>query len=338
MSDRDQTRDDIAFLEVDVDDDGNPIIPPPEEFEAAKKKAQLRMADMWRENICKNQHYVAPRGIGFVSSQYAAARPYDQILQRLIPTWYHVIRDLLKERNRRKLRASRQKVMICGAGASFFGALTYMDKARELGWDIIAIDRARPRLMECGLTPDYTISLDAQWHVRRWFDDLQESEKVFLSLQSHPDLVKLVDESAAELFMYSTTGEEGYGKFITEKFGPEIIVPFAYLICTTTALFIAIEMGYRDIATIGTELGWTHENHIEEMYKSRAVQDESGFWTMKVFQDAAAGFQQIAGMLEASNEFYKDWKVYKPRRLVDCSGGIDKGYPYMPIHELLERE
>ncbi len=326
----------ITAFEVEVDTDGNLIQPDPKVIEIATEKARRQMAEIWHENTAATQELVSKHGLSPINDLYSMRTPWTKILSNLIPTWYRVLVQLKREYKARRLNATRDKILLCGTGDSFVESALHIQEAKEAGWDIMAVDRARPQLMTCGLVPDYTVTLDGQRHVCNWFEDLQPDETVMVSFQSHPSIYEKVIASEADLKVYSTAGLEGYNEFIYEKFGSDYLQTLAYLIVMPTAIDIAIRMGYKTIATIGTELGWHTKEDVEQIYRLSAYEMDDGWWTITMFEKAAQGFISIANLLSMSNEFHKEQKGFKPRNLLDCSGGIYKGYEYMPIDKLLE--
>ena len=324
----------ISLMEVPIVD-GKPVMPSREELENASRDGAKTMRDLWAQNISINQDYVIANRIPSTKSEYATRKPWRDILAPLVPELYYVAREAAYEVKRRRINATRNKVILCGTGNSLLRSSLYLHEAIKKGWHVMAVDRARPQLLSWGIRPVCTVTLDAQEHVINYFDGLTKDETVFASFQTHPDLLKLVQESPAKLRVNTTWDEEGLNQHIKDKVGKDYLCVMAHCIVMPTALNIAIMLGYKTVATIGNELGWDSAAAVEDIYKGSTKEDENGWHSIKAFRDAADGFRDIARALKASNAFYCKEKEYVERRLIDCSGGIDKGYPYMHISQML---
>ncbi|MBW1784498.1 MAG: DUF115 domain-containing protein [Deltaproteobacteria bacterium] len=303
--------------------------------------AEERLAnkDMWFANIACNQGLVKEYNLESCAVEYTDRHEYREYLREMpLMTYIRIFRSMWREHNIRKANKTRDKCIVVGAGPSAGEAVTFLSSAKRQGWKIIAVDRARPLLMDHGVLPDFTVTLDGQDFVADWFDDLHEEETIMASLQTHPALIKKIHKSPAKLLMYSATGPGGYSEYIKEKLGEDMLHVHASITVMPTAIFFAFKMGFKTVVTIGTELGWkSKEAILDEWYQNMAYETKDGWWTIKPFEDAADGFDNLAKNVFMSNEFYKDKKIYHEKVLIDSSGGLDKGYPYMPLDEVLKK-
>lgn len=329
--------DNITAIEVPLDEFGNPVISELSVAEAGKR-ASKNMAALWHSNTMTNAALINHYGIGSVAQYYIKRTSWKTVFKEFIPRYYYAFLNILRELKARRKADSRKKILICGIGPSLLENCLAVKQAQKEGWKIMAVDRARPQLLnQWGIAPDFTVALDGQIHVSKWFDDLRESETVFLATQTHPKVVQKVFNSKASLSMFDNRGRSDYADLIKDTIGSKFMVTFGHAIVMPTAIDIALNMGYTTVATIGTELGWEKEEDIEAFYRKAAFQTDNKHWTIKQFETAAVGFQMIAQTLQAANERWKNEKGYKPRNFIDCSGGIDKGYPYVPIDEVLKK-
>jgi hypothetical protein len=330
----------LALMELAHDANGNPVMPTEKEIAAFNDRAVREMRELWHKNTCDNSVYVLKEKVPSVAALFTQRFPYRNILRRLIPIWYTVIRDLYHEWNKRRVNVKRNKILICGTGDSFVKNMLTVHEARQAGFDIMCVDRARPQLMMFGLVPDYTVSLDAQEHVGNWLENIQRREKFFLSFQTHTDVMRLCFKGNGKTYVFNSN-DGIYHQRMTEMFGENYHLAFAHCIVMPTAIDLALKMGYKTVATIGTELGWESFNAVESIYRVGAYRiDGPGgeWWTTRAFEEASEGFKIIADALRAANDMYQSEKGFTRRRLIDFSGGLDKGFETMTIQEYLAKE
>lgn len=324
-----------AFMVVDADK-----MPSADELRAAQKSAQVTLSELWYSNIIANQAFVSLNKTPSVESLYATLTPWMRLFRMFVPQQYYAARNIVQEIIRRRVIKTREKILICGIGNSFVNNILYVQEAMTRGWHVMCVDRARPQLVNASsglLVPQYTVSIDGQPHCIKYLQDLKKGETVILEFQSHPTVVSHVHNSPARMLITTTFDTQGYNEILSNAFDNKYNRVIAHGIVMPTAIDIAIRMGYKTIALIGTELGWESQELVEPMYASSAYEvDGGGWWTIKPFEDAADGFKIIAKMVLLSDETIKI-KGQRKRTLIDCSGGIDKGFTYMSISELLEK-
>lgn len=327
----------LTAREVLVDEAGNPIVTE-EETAAEIRDIAKNMVDLWHKNTVSNVAFIKHHQIGSVIDFYIKRTSWKIIFREFIPRYYYAIKNVFRELKSRRLADSREKIIVCGIGDSLLQDCLYLWEAKKSGWKIMAIDRARPQLLSWGLVPDFTVALDGQRHVANYFDNIRKEENIFLCMQVHPSVIQKVHDSGANIRMFEMRAGDNYDNLVKDAIGSEFLVTYGYNIVMPSAIDIALNMGYSTVATIGTELGWKSKEDVEEIYKHTARETANGWWSIKQFEEAAVGFQVIANVVDMSNNVWKNERGFKKRNLIDCSGGIDKGYPYMPIKELLEKE
>lgn len=307
---------------------------------------QMDYNDRCHANVSSNLVYVEENKIPATSAYHASRTHNKAIALMYVPQLYWAISGTIREIRIRRMNKHRDKMIVCGIGNSLLRAENIFGiiEAAKCGWKIMAVDRARPQLMSYGLVPDYTVSLDGQEHVTQFFGSEderflpQKGEVIFLDFQVHPSVFKMVGDSEATMAAFSTGSFGACNAVLASEMKYGYITGVETVIVTPVAINEALRMNFKTIVTIGTELGWKDKESIEEAYRPIAYQMINGSWTIYAFEKAAKYFKDIAQVLDTSNAHHANVvKNYKPKILLDASGGIDKGYPYMPLKEILEK-
>lgn len=306
---------------------------------------QRKLEEMWHENRSYSMVFVEQNHINPTSVYHASRTPFKALALQFVPQYYWAIRNCIREIGIRRVNKQRDKVIVCGIGDSLNRNLFYLREAVRRGWKIMAVDRARPQLIGVhGLVPDYTLSLDGQPHVAPFFGSTderflpQKGEIIFLDYQVHPSVFEIVHKSPATLAVFATGHYGGFNSVLAQEMKYGHISGMDTTIVTPAALHEVIKMNFKKIVTIGTELGWKNREDVEGCYAPYAYKLPDGSWTIEVFEKAAKYFWDIAKVLDASNRYYSSMKkFYIPKVLLDASGGIDKGYPFMPLSEIIEK-
>lgn len=216
--------------------------------------------------------------------------------------------------------------LVVGAGPSLTQNMDHVRQAAEKGFKIVCVDRAFNKLKYAGISPDITITMDANEKVGNFFIDNQinENDTFALCVITHPSVYKAL--SGSNVYFYSCINPfSAFWKYAIDCIGISYACIRPGFVVTFSAVDLALWMGAKRIVTIGNELCWKLDDEVDTGYKKYIVLP-GGKFTIKSFQKASIAFR-----------FFPD--KYPDIEFIDASDGIiSKTWQRASLEEILKKE
>lgn len=264
------------------------------------------------------------RGIEIQHNTYALTK--DMIEQRSVVQ----LKDIIAKKKMNGLPA-----VLVAAGPSLDKNVTELKYIKNKAF-IMVVDTALNTVLENGIIPDMTMSIDSRKPLVLFKNDKFKDIPIALSMNSNKDVVKLNTSKH-----FYEIDEEGYLKKLLEAAGKDSMQLPTGGSVATSALALLYEMGFKTIILVGQDLAYP--GGVEHTAAAYGKGNDNVDTKKKDYIEVEDNYGNMV-LTEANMNIYRKWienyiGAYSDLKVINATEGGAKiaGTEFISLHEAIER-
>lgn len=264
------------------------------------------------------------RGIEIQHNTYALTK--DMIEQRAVVQ----LKDIIAKKKMNGLPA-----VLVAAGPSLDKNVTQLKDIKNKAF-IMVVDTALNTVLENGITPDMTMSIDSRKPLVLFKNDKFKDIPIALSMNSNKDVVKLNTSKH-----FYEIDEEGYLKNLLEAAGKDSMQLPTGGSVATSALALLYEMGFKRIILVGQDLAYP--GGVEHTAAAYGKGNDNVDTKKKNYIEVEDNYGNMV-LTEANMNIYRKWienyiGAYSDLKVINATEGGAKiaGTEFISLNEAIER-